>query len=56
MRAPRTLLPALRIGTLAQRQLARLARCNHDLFDPRSIEPSPRDLWALTLRRALGTW
>jgi NADH dehydrogenase [ubiquinone] 1 alpha subcomplex assembly factor 6 len=54
--APKTLLPALRIGTLARAHLARLKRHNHDLFDPRSIEPSPRDIWRLAGRRLIGSW
>jgi NADH dehydrogenase [ubiquinone] 1 alpha subcomplex assembly factor 6 len=54
--APKPLLPALRIGTLARAQLAQLQRCNHDLFDARSIEPSPRDIWRLAGRRLIGTW
>jgi NADH dehydrogenase [ubiquinone] 1 alpha subcomplex assembly factor 6 len=56
MPAPKPLLPALRIGTLARAQLARLQRRNHDLFDPRSIENSPRDIWRLAGHRMLGSW
>lgn len=56
MKAPAALLPALRIGTLAKLQRRRLARAGHELFDPKSIESSPLDLWRLMLRRALGTW
>jgi phytoene/squalene synthetase len=54
--APRPLLPALRIGTLARAQLARLQARNHDLFDPRSIEPSPLDIWRLAGKRLIGSW
>lgn len=54
--APRPLLPALRIGTLARAQLARLRRRDHELFDPRSIAPSPRDIWRLAGRRLIGSW
>jgi phytoene/squalene synthetase len=56
MRAPKPLLPALRIGTLARAHLARLARHNHDLFDPRSIEASPHDIWRLASKRLIGSW
>jgi phytoene/squalene synthetase len=56
LKAPAALAPALRIGTLARLQLARLERARYDLFDPKSIEASPLDLWRLTLRRMLGTW
>jgi phytoene/squalene synthetase len=54
--APKPLLPALRIGTLARAELARLEACNHDLFDPRSIAPSPRDIWRLAAKRLVGSW
>jgi phytoene/squalene synthetase len=54
--APRPLLPALRIGTLARAQLAQLKRHDHDLFDARSIEPAPRDIWRLAGRRLIGSW
>lgn len=54
--APPALLPALRIGTLARAQLARLERRNHDLFDQRSIEASPRDIWRLAAKRLMGSW
>jgi phytoene/squalene synthetase len=54
--APKPLLPALRIGTLARAHLARLQQRNHDLFDPRSIEPSPRDIWRLAGKRLIGSW
>jgi phytoene/squalene synthetase len=54
--APKPLLPALRIGTLARAQLTRLARRKHDLFDPRSIEPSPLDIWRLAGKRLIGSW
>jgi phytoene/squalene synthetase len=54
--AARPLLPALRIGTLARAQLARLQARNHDLFDPRSIEPSPLDIWRLAGKRLIGSW
>jgi phytoene/squalene synthetase len=53
---PKALLPALRIGTLARAQLARLERHGHDLFDARSIEASPRDIWRLAARRLIGSW
>jgi phytoene/squalene synthetase len=56
LHAPKPLLPALRIGTLARAHLARLAGHNHDLFDPRSIEPSPRDIWRLAGKRLIGSW
>jgi NADH dehydrogenase [ubiquinone] 1 alpha subcomplex assembly factor 6 len=54
--APKPLLPALRIGTLARAQLARLQRHGHDLFEPRSIATSPRDIWRLAGRRLIGSW
>jgi len=54
--APKPLLPALRIGTLARAHLARLKRYNHDLFDPRSIAASPRDIWRLAGKRLTGSW
>jgi NADH dehydrogenase [ubiquinone] 1 alpha subcomplex assembly factor 6 len=53
---PKPLLPALRIGTLARAQLARLRRHDHDLFDPRSIATSPRDVWRLAAHRLIGSW
>ncbi len=56
LRAPSALLPALRIGTLARAHLARLERHRHDLFDPRSIEASPRDIWRLAGKRLIGSW
>jgi len=56
LKAPAALLPALRSGTLARLQLARLERSRYDLFAPKSIEGSPLDLWRLMLKRALGTW
>jgi len=56
LKAPPALVPALRIGTLAKLQLARLERAGYDLFDPRSIDASPLDLWRLMVRRVLGTW
>ena len=55
-RAPSALVPALRIGTLAALQLARLERCGYDLFDRNSIESSPLDLWRLMGKRLLGSW
>jgi phytoene/squalene synthetase len=54
--APKPLLPALRIGTLARAHLARLQQRNHDLFDPRSIEASPRDIWRIAAKRLIGSW
>jgi phytoene/squalene synthetase len=54
--APKPLLPALRIGTLARTQLARLEARDHDLFDPSSIEASPRDIWRLAAKRLVGSW
>jgi phytoene/squalene synthetase len=56
LQAPTALLPALRVGTLARAHLANLKRRHHDLFDPRSIEPSPRDIWRLAGKRLIGTW
>lgn len=56
LKAPLVLLPALRIGTLAKLQLGRLERARYDLFDPKSIEASPLDLWRLMGKRLLGTW
>jgi phytoene/squalene synthetase len=56
MKAPRALLPALRIGTLAKLQLARLERAHYDLFDPKSIENGPLDLWRLSAKRLVGSW
>jgi phytoene/squalene synthetase len=56
LKAPRGLLPALRIGTLARLELGRLERSGYDLFDPASIEGSPLDLWRLTAKRVLGGW
>ena len=55
-RAPAALLPALRIGTLARAQLARLERRGYDLFDPRSIEASPLDVWRLAGKKLIGSW
>ena len=54
--APRPLQPALRIGTLARAELARLERRGFDLFDARSIEPSPLDIWRLAAVRLIGSW
>jgi phytoene/squalene synthetase len=54
--APKPLLPALRIGTLARAHLAQLRRHGHDLFDPRSIATSPRDIWRLAGKRLIGSW
>jgi len=54
--APKPLLPALRIGTIARAQLARLQSRNHDLFDARSIEASPLDIWRVAGRRLIGSW
>ncbi|WP_395017559.1 squalene/phytoene synthase family protein [Dongia sp.] len=54
--APSPLLPALRIGTLARAHLARLRHRDHDLFDPRSIEASPRDIWRIAGKRLIGSW
>jgi len=56
MPAPKPLLPALRIGTLARARLARLRRSKHDLFDPASIQASPRDIWRLAGKRLVGSW
>lgn len=56
IRAPKALLPALRIGTLARAHLAQLQRCGYDLFDARSIEASPRDIWRLAVKRLIGSW
>jgi len=55
-KVPAALLPALRLGTLAKLQLHRLERSSYDLFNPKSIEASPLDLWRLMLRRMLGRW
>ena len=54
--APKPLLPALRIGTLARAALARLRQHDHDLFDPRSIAAGPRDVWRLAGKRLVGSW
>jgi phytoene/squalene synthetase len=54
--APKPLLPALRIATLARAQLKRLRRHDHDLFNPRSIEGSPLDIWRLAAKRLIGAW
>lgn len=56
MEAPPALVSALRIGTLAKLQLRRLERSGYDLFDPRSIESSPLDLWRLMGKRLLRSW
>jgi phytoene/squalene synthetase len=56
LRAPKPLLPALRIGTLARAHLGRLEQRSYDLFDPRSIEASPRDIWRLAGKRLIGSW
>jgi phytoene/squalene synthetase len=53
---PKTLLPVMRIGTLARAELARLRKHGHDLFDPRSVAGSPRDIWRLALCRWTGRW
>jgi len=55
-RAPAGLLPALRIGTLARAQLARLERRGYDLFDPRSIEAAPLDIWRIAGQKLIGSW
>lgn len=51
---PRRAIPALLVGRLAAAQLERLRRRGYDLFDYRSIEASPLDLWRLGLARVLG--
>ncbi len=51
---PRRAIPALLVGRLAAGQLERLRRRGYDLFDYRSIEASPLDLWRLGLARVLG--
>lgn len=56
LKAPASLVPALRIGTLAKFQLMRLEGAGYDLFDPKSIEGSPLDLWRLMAKRLLGSW
>jgi phytoene/squalene synthetase len=56
LKAPAALVPALRIGTLARLQLSRLERARYDLFDPRSIENAPLDLWRLMAKRLVGSW
>lgn len=56
LKAPAALAPALRIGTLAKLQLGRLERSRYDLFDAKSIEGSPLDLWRLMLKRSRGAW
>jgi len=56
LRAPASLVPALRVGTLARAALKRLERHDHDLFDPKSVEASPLDIWRLFARKLTGTW
>jgi phytoene/squalene synthetase len=56
LKAPAALAPALRIGTLAKLQLSRLERAHYDLFDPKSIENAPLDLWRLMVKRLVGSW
>jgi phytoene/squalene synthetase len=51
---PRRAIPALLVGRLAAVQLERLKRRGYDLFDYRSIEASPLDLWRLGFARLLG--
>ena len=51
---PRRAIPALLVGRLAAAQLERLKRRGYDLFDYRSIEASPLDLWRLGWARIIG--
>ena len=51
---PRRTIPALLVGRLAAAQLERLKRRGYDLFDYRSIEASPLDLWRLGWARIIG--
>jgi phytoene/squalene synthetase len=53
-RPPRAAWPAVLAARLARLQLQRLKRGRYDLFDPRSIENAPSDIWRLAARRILG--
>ncbi len=44
---PREALPALLPALLAERRLQRLARLDHNLFDPRWLLPDPTQSWRL---------
>ena len=54
LRPARRTIPALLVGRLAAAQLEQLRRRGYDLFDYRSIEASPLDLWRLGLARLFG--
>lgn len=54
LKPPRRAIPALLVGRLAAAQLERLRRHGYDLFDYRSIEASPLDLWRLGFARLRG--
>jgi NADH dehydrogenase [ubiquinone] 1 alpha subcomplex assembly factor 6 len=44
---PRRAVPALLPAIVAERALRRLARADHDPFDPRLLAPDPAQIWSL---------
>jgi NADH dehydrogenase [ubiquinone] 1 alpha subcomplex assembly factor 6 len=46
---PRRALPALLPAIVAERALRRLARADHDPFDPRLLMPDPVQIWRLAM-------
>lgn len=54
LRPPRRAIPALLPAALARRQLRRLRRHGHDLFDYRAIDGRPFDIWHLLIARYSG--
>jgi len=55
LRPSRRAIPGLLPAKLAALQLERLRRSNYDLFDYRSIEGHPLDIWRLLAARYLGS-
>jgi phytoene/squalene synthetase len=54
LRPPRRAVPGLLPAKLAALQLDRLRRYDYDLFDYRSIDGQPIDIWRLLIARYLG--
>jgi phytoene/squalene synthetase len=54
LRPPRAAIPALLPAKLAALQLERLRRYDYDLFDYRSIDGRPIDIWHLLFARTIG--
>jgi phytoene/squalene synthetase len=54
MRPPRAAIPGLLPAKLAALQLERLRRTAYDLFDYRSIDGQPIDIWRLLIARYFG--